>query len=123
TEPNCVTIRIQPDEGLSLKLGAKAPGPEMHIKQVHMEFSYADAFGINPATAYETLLLDAMQGDPTLFNRSDAVELAWEVLAPLLETWKATRPFTHFPNYPAGAWGPEAADQLLARDGFAWING
>jgi glucose-6-phosphate 1-dehydrogenase len=122
-EPNVLTIRVQPDEGISLKLGAKQPGPEMHIRQVQMDFSYSDAFGINPATAYETLLLDAMEGDPTLFNRSDAVELSWEVLAPVLETWQATRNFTHFPNYAAGTWGPPAADALLAKDGRAWKNG
>ena len=98
------------------------PGPEMHVQQVHMNFSYDAAFGDYPATAYETLLLDAMQGDPTLFNRNDAVELAWEVLAPVLETWEATRPFTHFPNYAAGAWGPEAAETLLAKDGRVWKN-
>jgi glucose-6-phosphate 1-dehydrogenase len=122
-EPNVMTIRIQPDEGISLKLGAKVPGPEMHIRQVQMDFSYGEAFGLNPATAYETLLLDAMHGDPTLFNRSDAVEQSWEVLSPVLETWQATRPFTTFPNYAAGAWGPAAADALLARDGRAWKNG
>lgn len=121
-EPNVLSIRIQPDEGISLKLGAKLPGPEMHIRQVQMDFSYGEAFGINPATAYETLLLDAMHGDPTLFNRSDAVELSWQVLAPVLETWQATRPFTQFPNYAAGSWGPAAADALLARDGRAWKN-
>ncbi len=122
-EPNVLTIQIQPDEGISLKLGAKQPGPEMHIRQVKMEFSYGEAFGITPATAYETLLLDAMEGDPTLFNRGDAVELSWEVLAPILETWEATRQYTHFPNYAAGTWGPTAADTLLAKDGRSWKNG
>jgi glucose-6-phosphate 1-dehydrogenase len=122
-EPNMLTIRIQPDEGIRLKLGAKMPGPEMYIRQVYMDFIYGEAFGAAPATAYETLLLDAMQGDSTLFNRSDAVELAWEVLAPVLETWEATRHFTHFPNYAAGSWGPDAADALLAKDGRSWRNG
>ncbi len=122
-EPNRLLIRIQPDEGISLTLGAKAPGPQMRINQVQMNFSYSAAFGNLPATAYETLLLDAMKGDPTLFNRSDAVELAWEVIAPVLETWQATRSFTHFPNYASGSWGPAAADALLAKDGRAWKNG
>lgn len=122
-EPNVLTIRIQPDEGISLRIGAKLPGPEMHIRQVQMEFSYGQAFGMLPATAYETLLLDAMQGDPTLFNRNDAVELSWEVLEPVLETWQATRQFTSFPNYAAGTWGPPAADVLLAKDGRVWRNG
>ena len=122
-EPNVLTIRIQPDEGISLKVGAKIPGPEMQIQQVKMEFSYGETFGTHPATAYETLLLDAMLGDPTLFNRSDAVEHSWEVLAPILGTWEATRTFTHFPNYAAGEWGPAAADALLEKDGRFWRNG
>jgi glucose-6-phosphate 1-dehydrogenase len=121
-EPNIITMRIQPDEGISLRFGAKVPGPEMHIRQVQMNFSYAEAFKVEPATAYETLLLDAMLGDPTLFNRSDAVEMAWGVLEPLLEIWHATKPFQPFPNYGAGTWGPAAADALLARDGRAWRN-
>ncbi|HZP80400.1 MAG TPA: glucose-6-phosphate dehydrogenase, partial [Chthonomonadaceae bacterium] len=121
-EPNVLTMRIQPDEGISLRFGAKVPGPEMHIRQVQMNFSYTDAFKVEPATAYETLLLDAMQGDQTLFNRADAVETAWAVLEPLLEIWHATKPFQPFPNYGAGTWGPAAADALLARDGRAWRN-
>jgi glucose-6-phosphate 1-dehydrogenase len=121
-EPNVLTIKVQPEEGISLKLGAKAPGQGMHIRQVNMEFNYALAFGTLPATAYETLLLDALRGDPTLFNRSDSVELAWEALAPIQETWQATRPFTKFPNYAAGTWGPTAADDLLANDGRTWKN-
>src|SRR5205814_9511528 len=94
----------------------------VHIRQVQMNFSYADAFKVVPSTAYETLLLDAMEGDPSLFNRADAVELAWTVIAPLLDIWKATRPFQPFPNYGAGTWGPAAADALLARDGRSWHN-
>jgi glucose-6-phosphate 1-dehydrogenase len=121
-EPNLLTIRIQPDEGIALRFGAKLPGPEMHLRQVQMDFSYAAAFQIKPATAYETLLLDAMEGDPTLFNRADVVEAAWSLLEPLLDIWSATRPFQPFPNYAAGTWGPPAADALLARDGFAWYN-
>ena len=121
-EPNVMTIRIQPDEGISIRFGAKTPGPEMHIHQVEMNFNYAQAFGVIPATAYETLLLDAMSGDPTLFNRSDAVELSWGILAPIIETWQATRPFTAFPNYAAGEWGPNSSDELLAREGRSWKN-
>ncbi|HZT40857.1 MAG TPA: glucose-6-phosphate dehydrogenase, partial [Chthonomonadaceae bacterium] len=121
-DPNLLIMRIQPDEGISLRFGAKLPGPEMHIRQVQMNFSYVEAFQIEPATAYETLLLDAMEGDPTLFNRADAVEAAWTVLEPLLEIWSATRPFQPFPNYAAGTWGPATADALLARDGRAWHN-
>jgi glucose-6-phosphate 1-dehydrogenase len=121
-EPNVLTIRIQPDEGIALKLGARAPGPAMYIRQMLMNFSYGDAFGEFPATAYETLLLDAMQGDLTLFNRRDAVELSWQILEPVVESWQATRASTSFPNYAAGTWGPALADALLARDGRTWKN-
>jgi glucose-6-phosphate 1-dehydrogenase len=121
-EPNVLTIRIAPDEGIALRFGAKVPGPEMHLRQVQMNFSYAEAFKVEPATAYETLLLDAMEGDPTLFNRADAVELAWSVIEPLLEIWTATKPFQPFPNYAAGMWGPTSADTLLTKDGRMWRN-
>ncbi len=121
-EPNLLTIRVQPDEGISLRFGAKVPGPEMHLRQVQMNFSYADAFKVEPATAYETLLLDAMEGDATLFNRADAVELAWEVVEPILDIWSATKPFQPFPNYASGTWGPVAADQLMTNDGRKWHN-
>ncbi len=121
-DPNILTIRIQPDEGISLRFGAKAPGPEMHLRQVHMNFSYSDSFRVAPATAYETLLLDAMEGDPTLFNRSDQVETSWTVIEPLIDIWRATRPFTPFPNYASGSWGPAAADTLLTKDGRCWRN-
>jgi glucose-6-phosphate 1-dehydrogenase len=121
-EPNVLTIRLQPDQGISLKLGAKAPGPEMHIRQMQLDFSYADSFGEFPATAYETLLLDALQGDPTLFNRNDAVELSWQILQPVLESWQASRAVAPFPNYVAGAWGPTTADALLVREGRVWRN-
>jgi glucose-6-phosphate 1-dehydrogenase len=121
-EPNVLTIRIQPDEGISLSLGAKAPGPKMHVRQMQMEFSYGEAFGEFPATAYETLLLDGMHGDPTLFTRNDAVELSWQILEPLLEVWQATPTAGAFPNYSAGEWGPSAAAALLADDSRAWRN-
>ena len=121
-EPNILTMRIAPDEGISLRFGAKVPGPEMHLRQVQMNFSYADAFKVEPATAYETLLLDAMEGDPTLFNRADQVETAWGVIEPLIDIWSATKPFQPFPNYGAGTWGPSGADALLAHDGRAWRN-
>ena len=121
-EPNLLTIRIQPDEGIALRFGAKMPGPGMHLRQVQMNFNYSEAFKVEPTTAYETLLLDAMQGDQTLFNRADAVEQAWTVLEPLLDIWQATKPFQPFPNYGSGTWGPSPADALLAKDGRAWRN-
>jgi glucose-6-phosphate 1-dehydrogenase len=121
-EPNMLTIRIQPDEGISLKLGAKAPGSRMFIRQMQMNFSYNTDFGEFPATAYETLLLDSMLGDTTLFNRNDAVALSWQILEPVLGAWHATRASAPFPNYAAGSWGPAEADAVLARDGRAWKN-
>jgi len=121
-EPNLLTIRIQPDEGIALKLGARAPGPAMYIRQMLMNFSYGDAFGEFPATAYESLLLDAMLGDLTLFNRRDAVDLSWQILDPVLENWQASPMPTTLPNYAAGTWGPALADALLARDGRTWKN-
>ena len=121
-EPNVLTMRIAPDEGISLKFGAKMPGPGMHLRQVQMNFNYSEAFHVEPATAYETLLLDAMIGDPTLFNRADVVEMAWGVIEPVLDIWAATKPYQPFPNYGSGTWGPSAADMLLARDGRAWKN-
>ncbi len=120
-EPNVLMIKIQPDEGISLKLGAKMPGSKMFVRQMQMEFSYGASFGEFPATAYETLLLDAMEGDPTLFNRSDAVELAWDILSPIQETWQATRATT-LPNYAAGTWGPDTSTALLAEAGHVWKN-
>ncbi len=121
-EPNVLTMRIAPDEGITLKFGAKMPGPGMHLRQVQMNFNYSEAFHVEPATAYETLLLDAMIGDPTLFNRADVVEMAWGVIEPVLDIWAATKPYQPFPNYGSGTWGPSAADALLARDGRAWKN-
>ena len=121
-EPNLLIIRIAPDEGIAIRFGAKMPGPEMMLRTVQMNFSYLEAFHVNPATAYETLLLDAMVGDPTLFNRADQVEMAWGVIEPLLEVWSATRPFQPFPNYASGTWGPPSADSLLTRDGRFWHN-
>jgi glucose-6-phosphate 1-dehydrogenase len=121
-EPNVLTIRIQPDEGIALKMSARAPGPAMYIRQMLMNFSYGDAFGEFPATAYESLLLDAMQGDLTLFNRRDAVDLSWRILEPVLESWQSARASSSFPNYAAGTWGPASADALLEREARAWKN-
>lgn len=119
-EPNVITLRIQPDEGISLRFGAKLPGAEMRAGAVHMEFCYASAFGGPPRDAYETLLLDAMRGDPTLFIRRDMVEAQWRIVTPIVEAWAAAGP-PDFPNYAAGSAGPAAADELLARNGHAWL--
>ena len=117
-----LTIRIQPDEGIALKLGARAPGPAMYIRQMLMNFSYGDAFGEFPATAYESLLLDAMLGDLTLFNRRDGVELSWQKSSSRSSTVGRRRAPRRRSRYAAGTWGPSLADALLARDGRSWKN-
>jgi glucose-6-phosphate 1-dehydrogenase len=116
---NILKMRIQPDEGISLTFGAKIPGPTTNVKPVEMHFSYADTFGKSSANGYERLLLDAMLGDGTLFAHRDGVEATWALMTPILEAWEKNPP-TDFPNYEAGTWGPEAADQLLRKDGRKW---
>jgi len=111
-------LHIQPDEGISLRLGAKVPGPTVNISAVDMGFDYEDYFGDTPSTGYERLLHDCMEGDATLFQRADQVEAGWAVVAPIQEVWSRTAP--QFPNYKAGSWGPKEADDLLARDGREW---
>jgi glucose-6-phosphate 1-dehydrogenase len=120
---NQLVIRIQPDEGISLRFGTKVPGPTMQQAPVEMDFSYADYFGTAPSTGYERLLYDCMIGDQTLFQRADMVEAGWSIIQPVLDVWHALAPRS-FPNYAAGSWGPREADELLARDGHAWrMNG
>jgi glucose-6-phosphate 1-dehydrogenase len=116
---NTLKMRIQPDEGISLTFGAKIPGPTTNVKPVEMHFSYAEAFGKSSANGYERLLLDAMLGDGTLFAHRDGVEATWALMTPILEAWAKTPP-TDFPNYEAGTWGPEAADELLRKDKKKW---
>jgi len=118
-EGNVLALRIQPNEGISLKFGAKVPGPSMRIRSVMMEFAYGATFGTEDASPYERLILDCMKGDQTLFDRADGVEAAWQLVDPVLSAWEADRS-VRFPNYPAGSWGPAAADQLVARDGRQW---
>jgi glucose-6-phosphate 1-dehydrogenase len=117
--PNVLTMRIQPDEGISLCFGAKIPGPTTNVRPVTMHFSYAEAFGKSSANGYERLLLDAMLGDATLFAHRDGVEATWALFTPILEVWAADKN-TGFPNYAAGSWGPEATDALLAKDCRTW---
>ena len=114
-EPNALVLRIQPDEGITMKVGAKVPGPSMEVRSVNMDFSYGTSFADDLPDAYERLLLDVMLGDPTLFPRWDEVEQAWLVIQPILDRWAETDP-PDLPNYEAGEWGPKAADQLIARD-------
>jgi glucose-6-phosphate 1-dehydrogenase len=118
-QTNRLVIHIQPDEGISLRFGAKVPGPVMRLGLVNMEFDYARDFGSSHSTGYERLLYDCMMGDATLFQRADMVEAGWKVIQPVLDAWKAL-PAQGFPNYAAGSWGPPEADELLAKDGRSW---
>jgi glucose-6-phosphate 1-dehydrogenase len=118
-EPNLLVLRIQPDEGMSLSFAAKLPGADLRIKPVEMDFDYGRAFGGEPPEAYERLLLDATKGDATLYARGDWVDLAWELLEPVLEAWKAGDP-AGVPGYEAGTWGPAEADRMMERDGRRW---
>ena len=121
-QPNLITIRIQPDEGISLRFGAKVPtSPEMAVCPVNMDFDYEASFGKSSANGYERLLLDAMLGDQTLFSHRDGVETSWALYTPILEAWANKKPEV-FPNYFAGTWGPECADHLLEKDGRKWRN-
>jgi glucose-6-phosphate 1-dehydrogenase len=116
---NVISMRIQPNEGISLSFGAKQPGQEMRAIRVDMDFSYKDAFGTETPAAYETLLLDAMRGDPTLFTRRDEVEAEWRIITPIEEAWRELPP-AKFPNYPAGSEGPEEANKLIRFDQQKW---
>ncbi len=120
-QPNRLLIRIQPEEGIVLRFQAKQPGPTMHLNPVEMLFRYRDAFDVTPPEAYETLLLDVIVGDATLFMRADQVEAAWSVVTPILEAWDAVAP-VDMPNYQAGSCGPEAAEALIAQDGRSWLQ-
>jgi glucose-6-phosphate 1-dehydrogenase len=118
-DPNILAVRIQPDEGILLRFGAKVPGPGLQIRNVNMDFRYGSSFAVDSPDAYETLLLDCMIGDASLFTRNDEVERAWEILDPILRAWASGDggPL-HF--YGAGSWGPPVADELLERESRAW---
>ena len=118
---NRLILYIQPDEGISLRFGAKVPGPTMKLGTVDMDFSYAKRFGSTHSTGYERLIYDCMAGDATLFQRADMVEAAWGVVQPVLDVWQALPP-RNFPNYAAGSWGPREADDLMTRDDRHWTN-
>ena len=118
-EPNFISMRIQPNDGITVRFGAKVPGPSMDIKAVDMDFSYADTFGPSSNNGYEILLLDAMLGDATLFAHRDGVEATWTIMTPILENWAKTK-IDDFPNYPAGTWGPAISDAMLKADGRKW---
>ncbi len=116
--PNVLVVHVQPDEGVSLAIGAKVPGAGMQIRTVHMDFLYGGAFRTGLPEAYERLILDAMLGDPTLFTRTDEVEEQWSLVDAIVGAWRREK--AAFPNYAAGSWGPVATDELIKRDGRAW---
>ncbi len=118
-DPNLLAIRIQPDEGIMLRFGAKVPGLGLDVRSVTMDFTYGSAFTVDSPDAYETLILDALQGDASLFTRADEVEEAWSIVDPIIDAW-ASGPPPNFPNYDAGTWGPPEAEELIARDGRHW---
>jgi len=118
-EPTVLSLRVQPEEGLSLRIASKLPGPKVRIYPVKMEFNYSSSFGGTTPEAYERLLLDVMAGDATLFMRRDAVEAAWQFVMPILEHWERTHP-RFLPEYRAGTWGPLEADRLIEADGREW---
>ena len=118
-EPNVLSMRIQPNEGITLKFLTKVPGAPVRIRPANMDFLYGASFLVQAPSAYETLLLDALRGDATLFTRGDEVEAAWSITMDVLRGWQKM-PAPTFPNYEAGTWGPEEADQLIARDRRQW---
>jgi len=114
-------LRIQPDEGITLRFSAKVPGQVMRIRSVNMDFLYGSSFLKEAPEAYERLLLDCMLGDATLFARADEVEQAWRICTAILDGWRAHPPDgARFPNYEAGTWGPDEAREFIERDGRAW---
>jgi glucose-6-phosphate 1-dehydrogenase len=118
-EPNVLSVRVQPEEGLSLRIESKLPGPRVRIYPVEMDFNYSSSFGGTTPEAYERLLLDVMAGDATLFMRRDAVETAWQFVTPIIESW-AQGHERYLPEYRAGTWGPIEADRLIEADGRLW---
>jgi glucose-6-phosphate 1-dehydrogenase len=117
-QPNVLLVRIQPDEGVSLAIGAKVPGQGMTIRTVRMDFLYGGAFRTGLPEAYERLILDCMIGDQTLFTRADEIEEQWMLVDAIVAAWQRERP--NFPNYASGTWGPPSSDDLIRRDGRAW---
>jgi glucose-6-phosphate 1-dehydrogenase len=118
--PNRLTISIQPEMDIRLRFQSKRPGQFMSLNPVDMIFRYKDVYDDNEPEAYETLLLDVMEGNATLFMRSDQVEAAWKIIMPILDAWQ-NRPPVNFPNYAPNSWGPEDAEALIAKDGHQWI--
>jgi glucose-6-phosphate 1-dehydrogenase len=118
-EPNVLTLRIQPDEGIALKFQTKVPGSPLRVQPVNMDFPYSDSFRLQTPSAYETLILDAIRGDTTLFARADEIEAAWSIVDEIVAGWRDMPP-PRFPNYEAGSWGPPEADAMIEADGRRW---
>jgi glucose-6-phosphate 1-dehydrogenase len=119
SKPNRLVLHMQPDEGITLDVRAKRPGPNINLVNVPLDFSYSDFGEGTAATGYETLLYDCMIGDTTLFHRYDSVDASWRIVNPILDVWQAL-PARDFPNYESGSWGPAASDHLLEKSGHAW---
>jgi glucose-6-phosphate 1-dehydrogenase len=117
-QPNALSLRIQPNEGISLLFEAKVPGQEMRLRSVNMDFLYGSSFGVEPPEAYERLLLDCMLGDSTLFTRIDETEHSWQLVDTIEHAW--LHPSAPLPQYEPGTWGPKEADALIERDGRTW---
>ena len=117
--PNVLAMRIQPDEGIMLRFAAKVPGLGLDVRTVNMDFAYGTSFAVDSPDAYETLILDGLLGDASLFTRADEVEAAWSIVTPIINSW-ADMPAPRFPDYAAGTWGPDAATELIERDGRRW---
>jgi glucose-6-phosphate 1-dehydrogenase len=114
---NALVIRVQPDEGITVKFGSKVPGTSMEVRDVNMDFAYGESFTESSPEAYERLILDVLVGDPPLFPRQEEVELSWKILDPIEEYWAANgKP----EPYKSGGYGPDSADTMMARDGRAW---
>ncbi len=118
-DPNVLVIRIQPDEGISMKINCKVPGPESPIQPVTMDFRYGSYFGKSPPEAYERLIWECMMGDSTLFARTDEVTNSWKLFTPLVKYW-SEHPPQNFPNYEAGTWGPKESEEMIQKEGRSW---
>jgi glucose-6-phosphate 1-dehydrogenase len=119
--PNVLTMRLQPNDGISMKFEVKMPGGDLRSRSVEMDFAYGNAFGKSSGgDAYDRLLLDCMMGDQTLFTRSDEVEAAWRVVTPIVSAWDAATDPATIPKYPAGTWEPKEAEDLINQDGRKW---
>jgi glucose-6-phosphate 1-dehydrogenase len=115
--PNAIVIRVQPDEGVTIRFGSKVPGPGMQVRDVTMDFGYGHSFTEDSPEAYERLILDVLLGDPPLFPRHEEVELSWKILDPIVDFWSSS---ASMGEYLPGSWGPKSADEMMEKDGRSW---